>query len=181
MIRHIIVEGPDGSGKDGLIKRLLTHLPEHRVHERASTSTGGPVPFLNQWVARDMRSIGIDGPWIYNRHPIISEPIYAPIARQTKPQPPFDDAGWVAITLKALAENCLIVWCMPAWSIVRRNVLSGDVPHMPGVVANIRELYAAYRVAPGTWPGVSLYWDYSLTSIEDLMFDIRTIFAGEKS
>lgn len=177
-IRHIIVEGPDGSGKDGLIKRFASHFPTHRVHERASTSIGGPVADLETWLEDDMDTIDRDGPWIYNRHPLISEPIYAPIARGVEPQGLYAEPDWVAYNLAQMAEHAVMVWCLPPWNVVRHNVLSGDVAHMPGVAAHIRTLYDAYRRGGWVWPGKAFYWDYTCTPIEELVFDIRGVLNG---
>lgn len=177
-IRHIIVEGPDGSGKDGLIERFASHFPTHRVHERASTSVGGPVPNLMEWITSDFLTIREGGPWIYNRHPLISEPIYAPIARGVKPQGLFDDPDWVASKLSLMAEHAVMVWCLPPWSHVRHNVLSGDVAHMSGVATHIRSIYTAYRRGGWVWPGKAFYWDYTTTSINHLVFDIRGVMNG---
>lgn len=171
-MRHVIVEGPDGSGKDGLIARLLPLMPKFHVHERASTSVGGPVSYLTQWTEDDFATIADSGPWIYNRHPLISELIYAPVVRHEPPQGMFANPDWVDARLTELAKHAVMVWCLPPWSNVRHNVLSGDVAHMPGVAANVRPMYEAYRRASGWWPGTSLYWDYTMTKIEDLMYDL---------
>lgn len=173
MLRHIIVEGPDGSGKDGLVSRLAPLFPQHKLHEKASTSLGGPVPFLTTWVDVDLRTVATAGPWIYNRHPLVSEPIYAPIARQTVPQGSFADPDWVALRRIRMAEHALMVWCLPPWSVVRHNVCSGPIQHMRGVAEHIRDLYTAYRKAAGNWPGRSLYWDYTSGNIHTFAYIVN--------
>jgi hypothetical protein len=174
-IRHIIVEGMDGTGKDGLITRFRAFFPEHTIHERASSSLGGPVDNLAQWVSCDLETIGINGPWIYNRHPAFSEPIYGPICRP-RAVAPFDDPTYIHTLRQRLAKTCLVVWCLPPWSNVRHNVMSNPGAHMPGVAENARQLYEIYRRAAGDFPGESLYWDYTTSRIVELVQQIDEVF-----
>lgn len=173
MLRHLIVEGPDGSGKDGLIHRLAPIYPQFQLHVRASTSRGGPVPYLTQWVTDDIRKMPTTGPWIYNRHPLISELIYAPIARHTTPQGSIANPAWVAQMLHEMTTHALVVWCMPPASVVAHNVSQTSVTHMPGVAANIAELYLAYEDARKAWAAPSLAWDYTVPDLPKLTFAIN--------
>lgn len=162
MLRHIIVEGPDASGKDGLINRMRPVFVNHTVHERASTSKGGPVPYLTQWVTDDVRRMRDTGPWIYNRHPLISEPIYAPIARNAVPQGSLGDPLWHAQMTAEAMKHSLVVWCMPPRAVVLHNVSQTAGTHMPGVADNIGALYDAYRTIINHWPGrITMLWDYT--------------------
>jgi hypothetical protein len=169
MQRHIIVEGPDASGKDGLIRRLLPLFPQFKLHERASTSKGGPVPHLTGWVVEDMWKMPHRGPWVYNRHPLISEPIYAPIARGVTPQGLFYDDVWVTQQRASLAQQCVVVWCMPPASVVTHNVTETADTHMPGVADNIDALYGAYRALMSEWVGPWFLWDYTIGDVDMLV------------
>lgn len=173
-IRHIIVEGMDGTGKDGFIDRL-TNLRPFTVHERASTSLGGPVANLTDWVVNDMRTMPTTGPWVYNRHPLVSEPIYAPIARKMAPQGLFADHAWVAFARQELAKHALLVLCLPPWNNVRRNIMSDPTKHMPGVAENAYELYKTYRQFGSQWQGTMLYWDYTASRMQVTVADIDKI------
>lgn len=174
MIRHIVVEGPDGSGKDGLIARLSTVFASegYRVHERASTSVGGPVPDLRTWTERDMATLDTSSPWIYNRHPLISEPLYAPIVRKCEPQYPFGDLEWVAMASRQLCRTTIVVWCLPGIDTCLQNVIMNSGDQMPGVRENTPALYSAYLNAKATWPGYDTIWDYNHSRFEDVVRDI---------
>jgi len=122
----------------------------------------------------DMSTIDTSGPWLYNRHPIISEPIYAPIARRTDPQGSFANPRWVADLSEKIAERAVVVWCMPPKSVVMYNVLDrpNGPAHMPGVAEHIEALYDMYDITRKSWPGPSFNWDYSTGDIVKLVFDV---------
>jgi hypothetical protein len=157
--RHLIIEGCDGSGKTGLVERLTLSLAMP-VHARASTSISGPVEDVDAWVAHDVETLFEQPPSIYDRHPIISEPIYAPIARNVKPFGMFQSEVWYTARQYVLAQHALLVVCLPPWSDVRRNVYSDPNAHMPGVALNIGRLYTAYKYIGRTWPGTIVWWNY---------------------
>lgn len=170
-LRHVIVEGPDGSGKDTLIEYLAGEMGL-AIHARASASATGPVPDLKGWVDNDMTTIAAAPPAIYNRHPVISEPIYAPLARGTKPQHPFEVGEYCRRLRGQLAAHCVMVWCMPPLSTVVGNVSSGRVD-MPGVRAGIYNIYMAYRDAYSSWPGVSMTYDYTQMPAASIVTRLR--------
>lgn len=156
MLRHIILEGPDGSGKDTLMRHLIQeyHFVEH---PRACTSEGGPVNRLDEWVIQDMEQIHVQNPSIYNRHPLISERIYAPIVRKSIPTGLLADDWWWRHYRKWMARYAMVIWCLPPLPVVRANVMRCS--QMPGVVSNINSIYAAYKSAP-LWPGQQIWYNY---------------------
>lgn len=166
--RHIIVEGPDGGGKTGMVARI--NSLGYTTHERASSSTGGPIPDLTAWFTNDIAQIeGQDGrspetygPWVYDRHPLISEPIYAPTARHVMPQGKFGFAAWVKAQRQRLYPHMLVVWCMPDLDTVVRNVQNNSTDQMPGVVENIRQIHHEYMNVARAWTGPSLWWNYRI-------------------
>lgn len=174
-LRHVIVEGPDGSGKDTLIEYLAAEMGL-AIHTRASESATGPVPDLKGWVDNDMTTIAAAPPSIYNRHPVISEPIYAVLARKVEPQPPFGSTDYVRTLKSQLAQYCVVVWCMPPRATVIGNVSSGRVD-MPGVREHIGNIHSAYVLAGGAWPGVQMTYDYTQMQasaiVNRLRFSIR--------
>lgn len=160
MKRHIVVEGMDGTGKTGLITALvqsqlgLTFV----LHERASTSLGGPVSELDRWTFTDIDTMATQPRSIYDRHPIISEPIYGPICRGRVPGR-FAIGHWVSRMEQQLTHHAVVVWCIPPWLEVERNVTEGN--HMEGVRENARRLYEKYRRTARSWDGTSIMYDYT--------------------
>lgn len=175
--RHIIIEGMDGSGKDTLIDRLqaLPFAPfgqEYQLHPRASTSLGGPIDNLSDWVEHTNYRLPTTGPWMFNRHPLISELIYAPyrdINRGLSGK--FTDKAWVANQQRILADHAVVVFVQPKYSAVETALRPLHwLRHMPGVWSNRQTLYNLYRNF--MWPGVSIRWDREYTSVIDLAISL---------
>jgi hypothetical protein len=168
MRRHIIIEGMDGSGKDTLIESLLPKFPNHTLHARASTSLGGPVDNLADWTVQDVTTMHQQPPSIYNRHPLVSEPIYAKY-RSVKPGliGVWANEPWV-ISFRRLASTAsVMVICQPPFNIVRANLReSGSHAHMPGVYEHMLELYTEYATL--VWPGPVIRYDYLKDTPESL-------------
>lgn len=171
--KHIIVEGCDGSGKDTLIDQLLDSYPKHVVHERASTSLGGPVQNLADWVATDAIKMSNSGPWIYNRHPLISEPIYAHY-RKVNPglSGVWSNGAWVNAYRQIIARDCVLIICQPPMATVLDTLTQqGPDAHMPGVYENAREIWMHY--AAFMWPGKTIRYNYTSNSYKSLV-DVLT-------
>lgn len=165
-IRHIIVEGPDGGGKTTLINQLRhEHFPNRfAMHPRASDSIMGPVPLLANWVTDDLAMLDKPEtpPSIYDRHPIISEPIYGPICRGTVPDM-FRKGWWVNLMMEDLAQRAILVLCMPPFQTVRRNVAKPG-SQMAGVADNIAHIYDMYERIHLRWPGLVMTYDHTRSS-----------------
>lgn len=166
----LIVEGPDGSGKTRLVNRLSERL-EVPIASKNSTSEGGPVQDLCDWVERDLDGRAFtfasgEGRWlsIHDRYPLFSEPIYGPIVRGKLPD------GWNRewytkwIHKFRLFEPFLVV-CLPPLATVLKNCLDDDTPQMPGVRDRIEAIYWMYYTHHVHWTffGYSfpvVVWDY---------------------
>lgn len=176
-MRSIIVEGMDGSGKDTLIEKLLISLPKHHLHERASTSLGGPVDGLAEWVRKDAHHITTsDIPHIYNRHPLISEPIYAPYRPDRPLSPGFENAAWVDAYRRIVGSAAVVVICQPPWSVVKTNLDASADGHMPGVVDNAPKLYEAYGSL--VWSGRSIRYNYTADPYSSLLHALVPMLEG---
>lgn len=160
-MKHIIVEGPDGSGKSTLIAHLRESLGM-LVHQKASTSVGGPVESLARWIDGDLMTLGIlnGGPtYIYDRHPAISEPIYGQHVRHNI-QPYFDDAAYLRHLRDIMYRSAVVVWCLPDLETVTKNVFANAKEQMPGVTLNIAKVHQAYMTAYFRWRGPKRQYDY---------------------
>lgn len=176
-LRHIIVEGPDGSGKDTLITSLLGHFPDHTLHERASTSLGGPVPNLAAWVAKDVATMAEQPPSIYNRHPLVSELIYWRYRTpKAHPSAEWSHRAWREAMRRGAAPYAIVVFCHPPYHVVRRTILDqGPDAHMPGVYDNILDIYTDYSMY--MWPGINIHYDYTAeNALPELLHKINLAF-----
>lgn len=140
-MRHIVVEGADGSGKSNLVRDLVAALGLP-IHPRSTPSVGGPPANLDQWVEREFRRPKVQG--IYDRHALVSEPIYGPIIRGAMPGM-FNDKTWLETCRGRLAHQSVFVFCIPPYMNVADNVLDGDLSHHMAGVAEPDNLYAIYQ------------------------------------
>lgn len=162
MRRNILVEGMDGSGKDTLIGQLC-ELYQHSVtvHPRFSTSLGGPIAQgdeLAYLVADDALNMPlVEKLTLYNRHPIISEPIYCGLRKG--PVGMWASTSWLDSYRRFLGRYSAVVLCMPSFETVEANLLKNPEGQMAGVLENARELYDAYAALH--WPGPIIRYDYN--------------------
>jgi hypothetical protein len=164
-LRHnIVVEGMDGSGKDTLIAELMKLYPlkgrHMRTHPRFCTSIGGPVARgdeLAALVSDDALRMPDNGLTVYNRHPIISEPIYCVL--RDGPQGVWASTAWVDSWKRFLGRYCAVVLCQPPLEHVRANLLRDENGQMSGVIDNMDSLYEKY--AELHWPGPIIRYNYT--------------------
>lgn len=175
--RHVIVEGPDGAGKSTVVKHL-SRITDTPVARRISDSIQGVKgKDLQAYVDQDM------GEWanyasadpqvnrsayssfhtprrsyIYDRYPLISEPIYGLHVRKS-PQPAFMTMWYRDKWQEFLAHDPLVIWCLPPYDEVAKHVHPGR--DMDGVWSNLLPLYRAYTFAALTFPGTSIMYDYT--------------------
>ncbi len=67
---NIVIEGPDNSGKSTLARILDKHVPLLSIHPG-----DGPPRDLEEIIRRAFRYLKLENK-IFDRHPIVSEPIY---------------------------------------------------------------------------------------------------------
>jgi hypothetical protein len=186
MKRHLIVEGCDATGKDTLIDLIMQHQPfpwTVQVHPRASTSLGGPVSQLSRWVDDDLvdNAWDVTKYWLYNRHPLISEPIYGP-HRQVNPgtRPFFNDRIWLGQRRRIMASRSVLVICQPPFNVVSALMdAQGAGAHMPGVYENRRILWDKY--AHLVWPGHTIRYDWTSDTFPALVESITKAMESKKN
>lgn len=153
----IVVEGPDGSGKSTLVEKISYQLGIP-VHERASDSIKGPVHDLMNWAYTDVTTQPEQPLAVYDRHPLISEYIYAPLVRTLRPE--FTTAHAHTL-IRLMARQVFVVWCMPPHSDVEHNTLTSRDNQMAGVNENSSAIYGLYNTLRMFWPGQSATYDYT--------------------
>lgn len=153
----IVVEGPDGSGKSSLVRKICGEfsLP---AHERASEGAAGVVvQDLYEWAHRDVVTMPDQELSVYDRHPLISEYIYGPICRSALP------TGFTTPNarhlVRMMARIVLVVVCRPSNERLVASV--SDDRDMPGVSTNIERIASAYDAMRIFWPGQVISYDYA--------------------
>lgn len=150
MATRVIVEGPDGGGKTTFIGHLQDELSKRKislsVQPRACTSDNGPMEELREYVD-DYLSNHKSGIW--DRHPLISEPIYGPIIRGHVHPSLFDRAWLSSAYAQFYAYDPIIIYCMPPWFKVMDNIQAthkGETDHLQGVITHAMAIYDMYFV-----------------------------------
>lgn len=137
----IVVEGPDGAGKTTLIETISRDL-DIPVAPRVVSKDAEAMVDLKLWVEENVRQ-GFQRR-IYDRHRLISEPIYGPALRE-KPEPGFDDPDWFHLHLQHFYDNePMVIYCLPPFSEVWRNVTSDNDNRVVQARHIIRGIYGAY-------------------------------------
>lgn len=169
----IIVEGPDGSGKTTLIQRLASELAFPIMPRVVSKDTEAMVDLV-KWTEEDLDK-GF-GERIYDRHRLISEPIYGSVTRKEM-QPGFDDIHWLSHQQSRLRSiRPIVIWCLPPLEVVYKNQFyETDQPHF--VKENYRTIYWLYFNQAASWPTRTWVWDYTKPDyFDDLVIRVRSFF-----
>lgn len=149
----------DGTGKTTLVNRL-SHELNLPIHERASTSVGGPVPNVYEWALRDVAGWDNQPLALYDRHPLVSEQIYGPVVRGIiDPNFHGDDELWTAF-----AKRVLVIFCDTSWDNVQSNLMQDEKSQMPGVMDNAKRLFLVYRTYARVFDGIKVRYDYDRPS-----------------
>lgn len=167
----IIVEGPDGSGKTTLI---------HELHENfggdipiapkvVASNTKSMVASLKAWVEHNL-SQGFQAT-LFDRHRLISEPIYGSIVRSHF-EPGFDDFEWLYLQYYRFYNQChpLIIYCLPPFETVKKNVNGVWTEQPKDVREQIRKIYSLYvaRAAADSASYGALHFDYTSMRAQEI-------------
>lgn len=142
----VIIEGPDGGGKTTLKDKLLTDIPHLHQVPRHSESLQGPVEDMKKRVEYELWDDEgqICKHCLFDRHALISEPIYGPTCRGKV----FDgmaNEDWFITSWSLLTTlKPIIIFCLPNLATVRYNIVRNPKEQMAGVIGNIEAIYYGY-------------------------------------
>lgn len=156
----IILEGPDGAGKTTLANTLSKEL-SLPIAPRVVSKETEAMTDLRVWtddnLKRDFQDV------IFDRHRLISDPIYRGVLGKHNPR--LYDPQWLAEALRKFVEiDPVIIFCMPPLEVIMLNLLDDDDNTV--VVDHIERLYYGYAAEwakLNAWTELtSLFWyDYS--------------------
>jgi hypothetical protein len=136
----LIVEGPDGAGKTTMVNRLEKHL-EWPVSPRVVSKETEGTADLKDWVERNVKK-GFQQT-IFDRHRLLSEPIYGPVLRGTSQYREFYDVSWFTKQMGMFIQaQPIIIYCLPSIETVMLNLV-GDDDNL-AVVGSIDRIYRGY-------------------------------------
>jgi len=127
------------------------------VMPRVVSKDAEPMTDLVRWTHEDVTS-GLKRA-VYDRHRLISEPIYGPALR-SQMEPGFDNIRWLrSYQQKLRALEPFVVFCLPPVETVVANV-DGDEENKV-VWPHTELIYWLYHNAAATWPEPTVVWDYT--------------------
>ena len=183
----IIIEGMDGSGKTFLAQQLSLRLGNAPI-KRLIVTSHGPDDYdllvkrtkvvlteLHDQVTQNQRPVVI-----YDRFPLISEPIYGTILRGRNC---FGDE-WLPLINLLLSLDPIVVYCRPGIKFILQNLQETADNQKEGVVSKARELINAYDKLM-SWlqmkthllrSGRVLVYSYNMDEVRDVEAKIRRIY-----
>jgi hypothetical protein len=162
----IIFEGPDGAGKTTLIKHIAERydLP---VAPRVVGTDTQPMVDLRQWVEDQLATDRYNSNIIFDRHRLISEPIYS-LAMGGARDDRFWDLEWLKVSMDKFYDlQPLVIWCLPPLKTVIQNCLDESNDFVRPFIPRI---YRGYMAEMARWVGCpgspyQLTYDYTVHSL----------------
>lgn len=167
----IVVEGPDGAGKTTLIEKLLNDF-DLELQPKVVSSDTKAMTDLATWIeAQNSRGWDREKPRLYDRHGLISEPIYCN-AMNRSPKRMFDNWGWLALELvRFYNEQPIIIYCLPPLEVVRHNVMKEETDNA-AISDQITGIWVAYarQAATDAITRGSIIYNYTEDRYENLVY-----------
>lgn len=135
----LIVEGPDGAGKTTLIAELKRYLPWPVAPKVVDKDTQRMVN-IEDWVVENLER-GYQRT-IFDRHRLLSEPIYGPVLRGDHAWEPMMDGRYEEWFSRLVNIRPVILYCLPPFEVVKANVEND--PDNSVVAPVIAPLYSGY-------------------------------------
>lgn len=154
----LIVEGPDGAGKSMLCLALSKTLGWGMAKRVVAKDTTTKIS-LKQWTEENVAR-GFH-PTIFDRHRLISEPIYGSLMRDHATDG-FDEPAWLSTMMHSFYNmKPIIIYCMPSLATVKANI-AGDKDNA-AIAPYIDPIYRLYnaRMAVDLATGRAMRYDYT--------------------
>ena len=158
----IVVEGPDGSGKTTLVKRIMESKlgSELELMPRAVSKEAKSLTKIDDYIEEELgKGFGMR---LYDRFALISSPCYAMLPDRTFTGRMFDPVWLRAHFDKMYQVDPVIIMCLPSLDTVVGNTRIGDDNRV--VQEDIEAIYInylSYWAAQGSTNGTSMMrWDY---------------------
>lgn len=159
----IIVEGPDGAGKTTLLKKIQAYT-NFSIADRVVSKDTEAMTDLVKWVEQNVDN-GFQRV-LFDRHRLISEPIYWPAIRP-KPAHGFDDMSWFYTQLRKFYQaEPIIIYCLPPLSVVW-----GNIQHDPE-----NQRVADQDVITKIWAG---YFNKAMTDLVNYKYSLLYDYSNE--
>lgn len=170
----IIVEGPDGAGKTTLIRSLCDALAIP-VAPRVVSKGAEAMTDLVKWTEHNLAQ-GFQ-PVLYDRHRLISEPIYGPLLRG-HPSPGFGNYAWLSEQQARFRDIApVVIACLPPYGVALENMARELHNSRLFNKTSYPKLYWAYFYWASSHPGVIRY-DYTKDSLTDLITYVTHVLAN---
>lgn len=166
----IILEGPDGGGKSTLARELSDAL-DIDIAPRVVSAQAKAMTDLRVWTEQNVRQ-GFQHK-IFDRHRLISAPIYDSVLNRTHPE--LYDINWLPAMMQLFYEcQPIIIYCLPPLDEVKGNVFDGDDDNSV-VEGHIELIYQAYVArASLDWNRGAEIFDYT-RDLEDPEWPIKYV------
>lgn len=157
----LILEGPDGGGKTTLAREIHDWF-DIPIAPRVVGQDTSAMTNLVDWVDTNLEE-GLQ--WqLFDRHRLISEPIYGTIVRNEMHAKEFLDTQWLTSRMQSFYDIApIIIYCLPPLEVVKAN-LRND-PDNTVVAMYAEKLYAAYATRAAIdyalAPSTVVLWDYT--------------------
>lgn len=149
----IILEGPDGAGKTTLIKHLAK-LYDMPVAARVVDQNTNPLTDLRIWVEENLEKDKRYPEILYDRHRLISEPIYS-LAVGGNREERFWDFDWLRTQVAEFYSlKPLVIWCMPKFDVVEQNCAGTENEFVRPFIGKI---YRGYMAEMARWTAL---WEH---------------------
>jgi len=175
----IVVEGPDGSGKTTLIAALRRRSPKYFWGVRASRNPGSFSNLVNACSWLNVAALHSAPLVVTDRHPLVSEPIYATVLRR----PALATPGWFKEKWQTDLHciTCLI-YCKPPRLVIAENLLKGgqQLVGVPENISTIIDLYDGLISELIDEYGIKVrYYDYLSSNPADFQDTFEEFFDEE--